>query len=279
MKSMVVFTLTALLLVGPGIAQQNDAVERETKSQKLVRLDINSVFSSTSERIEFTKKLEDIQNSEDVCRNDLSYSHRSVHEEVEAVQKLSPGGLALIAKLMQQYKEDPAFVRHMGGLLTLDLEDADHGLIIPREVGGLGVLADDIIEVVPILSYGRVSLSHYKDHLGLNVTVMGPSNSTYHEPFWAIEQIPHVFEFHFHAVNKPKPDERCVPSFGSGNSKNGFAGDIGHALYHIERFGESHTFLFTILPDRTFGTIYYGGTKSIDGSITVSVVALPNQNY
>lgn len=253
---------------------------RKSRIKPTTSIDSNGVFATEGEREIFIKQLTEIQESEKVCMNKIERSSWSVYQGRAGIERLTPQGLAILGRLYKQFLEDGSLVRHIGALIMLDLEDQNQELIIPQEKGGLGILNDSRIEILPIISSGRLNLVEYIDRFGSTTTVFDvTSNARYGMPAWAIEKIPHVFEFHFHATGSEEPEQHCAPSFGIDYSNGADTGDIANAMWRIEEFGESHHFLFIALSNRSFSTIYYGGQKDDDGKPVISVVALPIQRY
>lgn len=244
----------------------------------LVRIDSKGVFTAISPEA-YRKKLLALQTSPKVCSVKFGITHQNVYVSEKGVTKLTPQMLAVIYKMHMQLEHDRTFRHHVAGLIERDLEDVKSALIIPTEVGGLGLLAEGTIELLPIPRSGRLQIKAYRDRFGNSVTVFGDNNRSYRLPPWARKKIPHILEFHLHAISNEKADIHCSPSFGFGRSKNGLAGDIGYAIHQVKKQMRIHEFVFAKLKGRTFSVVYYGGEKKHDGSWFISVVALPNIKY
>jgi len=228
---------------------------------------------------EYVTKLSDLQNTEAVCRIDMTPKHPQVFTDTEAVTHLDLEMLTVLQKMHWQLENDQSFRNNVAALIERDLNDVDTKKVIATEFGGLGLLVDGEFELLPIPSGGELELSSYKNRLGHNVTVFGYRNASYDLPNWAVNQIPHIFSFHLHAVSRSPAYESCIPSFGyASHSSNGLSGDIGNAAYNTEVYGRTHQFLFAKMKNESFSTVYMGGAMR-DGKWFISVVALPTYSY
>jgi hypothetical protein len=227
---------------------------------------------------EYREELSKLQAEDSVCNIKLDYTHSQVFSGNEAVERMSPSMLAVVHRMHRELEYDRSLRHHTGALIELDVADENMPLIIRTEFGGVGIFADSKIEILSIPYEGRHELRAYTSRLGLSVSVFAHYNNNYSLPGWARSSIDHVFEFHLHATDADDSSE-CSPSFGTGNTSNGYSGDIGYAIDRIDKQGHFHGFVFTKLVGRTYSLVYFGGEKTPDGEWMVGVAALPNIAY
>lgn len=232
-----------------------------------------------------------LQENVDVC--DLEkVEHPQVFYGPAGVEKMTEAQLALVTQMQKQLYEDITFVQHIAGMIEYDDADVKNPIVLPTEVGGVGIKTNKSVELLPIPYGGRLRLrtegnhSLQKAQLALSPEREQVLNGTYALPDW-VRFIPHLFEFHIHTdPHNERKGKVCSPSYllkyvenENQELEERHMYDLGKAINSIVAGVPHNHFVFAKLPSRTFSVVYFGSDIDTEGNWFVAVVPLENVSY